>query len=577
MTAAVRQVFEIPNTNSGQTAHLSGGFPLATLAGSTIVAIGTYSYDITAPGTCSDPTNGNYPSIIDIADTTAPSNGHQNFQAFVLQNAKAIPAGQPLTFTTEGTDYMGLLVMEVENVASASLADSVASWQQNITGSTLENLIAGPMALPAGDYLILGVSANVTDKGSSAPYYPAVTASGTTLGGYWFLDTIQVGGEKIATWSEYELNAAAPVKYSVTFTTPASSADDNFITIAIALKAAAAAVTTTPVSGTIEVNGQSASISGNIPAALGTGALPFAGSLSFGSASAVFSGTIPAMANTPPPPPPYTPSPDDTVIKAGSSAVITDAAGNTWGINAAALVTINGTPDTTTAHVTQLAYVGGSVWQENANNLWWAKTSPTAAWLPGPGTATSPLPATTPPPPPPPPTGNDPITAPVFDKGVFAWAGDWNGTNGACNYAYKEAGVNGPGPIIEWAAGSQPYQYWLPYPKEDKSGPASNGINFKMTGLTHFTISVKPTQAGGILTMGLYEANGPTTDISFGNSVTITDAKYGPASPVVGQWNTYVIPLSDFSTSMPAYIYKFIVQEHGTMEQTYYIDQVGFY
>ena len=41
-------------------------------------------------------------------------------------------------------------------------------------------------------------------------------------------------------------------------------------------------------------------------------------------------------------------------------------------------VAVNGTADTTTANVTELAYVNGEVWQENASNLWWGKTSPTA-------------------------------------------------------------------------------------------------------------------------------------------------------------------------------------------------------
>jgi len=85
-------------------------------------------------------------------------------------------------------------------------------------------------------------------------------------------------------------------------------------------------------------------------------------------------------------------SANDTVVKAGSTASIVDASGNTWTITAAGLVAVNGVADQSTAHVIELAYVGGTVWQENASKLWWGKTKPTAAWLPANGTATSPLP-----------------------------------------------------------------------------------------------------------------------------------------------------------------------------------------
>ncbi|HBK05049.1 MAG TPA: hypothetical protein DDZ81_04210 [Acetobacteraceae bacterium] len=81
------------------------------------------------------------------------------------------------------------------------------------------------------------------------------------------------------------------------------------------------------------------------------------------------------------------------MVLAGSVASITDASGNQWTITAGGQVAVNGTTDTTTANVTELAYVNGSIWQENASNLWWDKTSPTASWAPGTGTSTSPLPA----------------------------------------------------------------------------------------------------------------------------------------------------------------------------------------
>nr|WP_294529814.1 hypothetical protein [uncultured Rhodopila sp.] len=93
------------------------------------------------------------------------------------------------------------------------------------------------------------------------------------------------------------------------------------------------------------------------------------------------------------PPAAKTPSANDTVVPAGSTAAITDASGNLWSITAGGQVAINGTADTATANVTELAYVNGTIWQENASKLWWGETRPNDSWAPAAGTATSPLPA----------------------------------------------------------------------------------------------------------------------------------------------------------------------------------------
>jgi hypothetical protein len=97
-----------------------------------------------------------------------------------------------------------------------------------------------------------------------------------------------------------------------------------------------------------------------------------------------------------------TTSPNDTVILAPSTAVITSSAGNTWGISNAAcstptfatgttsMVSLNGVADTSTCNVVELAYVNGSIWQKNLAGNWYSKASATAAWSAG--TATSPLP-----------------------------------------------------------------------------------------------------------------------------------------------------------------------------------------
>jgi len=188
-------------------------------------------------------------------------------------------------------------------------------------------------------------------------------------------------------------------------------------------------------------------------------------------------------------------------------------------------------------------------------------------------TPTTPV-VTTPTTPTTPTTGSTSITSPVFLNGKFDWAGDWNSV--PFNYAFADAGVNGPGPVIQMP-GTQQYEYWLPYPKTNSAGPASNGVNFPLTGLTHFTIAIKPSQAGAQMTMGFYTASGTTDDVPTGNSVTVTSAAYGPAAPVAGQWNVYTVPLTAFFNPVPAWIYKFIIQQQGVTPQVWEIDQVGFY
>lgn len=94
-------------------------------------------------------------------------------------------------------------------------------------------------------------------------------------------------------------------------------------------------------------------------------------------------------------------SPNYATVSAPSSAVITDAAGNTWGLTPApctatwaaagttGMVTLNGAADATSCSVIEIAYVNGVIWQENASKAWYSKTSATAGWVAG----VNPLPA----------------------------------------------------------------------------------------------------------------------------------------------------------------------------------------
>jgi hypothetical protein len=87
------------------------------------------------------------------------------------------------------------------------------------------------------------------------------------------------------------------------------------------------------------------------------------------------------------------PSHDDTVLGApiaGSLSAITDNSGNTWTIVNGQVV-VDGTADATSAHVIQLAYVNGLIWQENNQGLWWSKATPADGWSGGYGITRSPI------------------------------------------------------------------------------------------------------------------------------------------------------------------------------------------
>lgn len=83
------------------------------------------------------------------------------------------------------------------------------------------------------------------------------------------------------------------------------------------------------------------------------------------------------------------PSPNDTVVMAGSPAAITDANGNVWTITNGAQVDENGAAAGYSASVIELAYVNNVVWQENSSDLWWGWDG--SGWNIGNGTTTSPL------------------------------------------------------------------------------------------------------------------------------------------------------------------------------------------
>lgn len=63
--------------------------------------------------------------------------------------------------------------------------------------------------------------------------------------------------------------------------------------------------------------------------------------------------------------------------------IITDTAGNKWGLSASpGQVVVSGAIDRTTVNVIEVVYSNSCVYQKNSARLWWSKTSPTASWLP---------------------------------------------------------------------------------------------------------------------------------------------------------------------------------------------------
>jgi hypothetical protein len=256
-----------------------------------------------------------------------------------------------------------------------------------------------------------------------------------------------------------------------------------------------------------------------------------------------------------------------------AASVLVDGGHDVWTV-VSGVVYRNGAKAGYSAQVIELLYLGGVIYQENSAKGWWK-------WSGGAWVAVS-DPVSSPPPPAPPPTTPPPAPSPpatgtswVYHSGHFFWAGDWDGPTGPMNYAYAASGVDGSGPVMQLEA-PQPNPYWLPYPPNDRSGPASNGVNFYIAPYSKFTIAIKPSKAGAECTMQFFKASGTTDDIVFGNSVNISQAAYGPSPMVANEWNVYTVPLADFALGGQQYIYKFIIDQQGTSPQDWELDQVGF-
>jgi hypothetical protein len=154
----------------------------------------------------------------------------------------------------------------------------------------------------------------------------------------------------------------------------------------------------------------------------------------------------------------------------------------------------------------------------------------------------------------PPPAG----TSWVYYNGAFDWPGDYS-YDAVPNYADTSGGPLSGAHDIKVTLTSA-YGGWLPY---------AQNWDFNSAGYTKLTFALKPTVANQKWWVYFVKVG----DVPVG--IYLDVANYGPA-PVVGQWNTYTVPLSDLGV-LGTSIYKFCIQDQtGLSNNAWYADNVGF-
>lgn len=176
-----------------------------------------------------------------------------------------------------------------------------------------------------------------------------------------------------------------------------------------------------------------------------------------------------------------------------------------------------------------------------------------AAILAG-GTVTTPPPVVTPP--------NTTGAFWLYHDGVFAGPGDYSFGNPPFSISYTNPAVGASGSVDVLATGDVGWQPRMP------------NDSFDTTGYNFVTVSIKPTQVSGWVS-GM-EMIG---DVALpGSNGAVNILPYGPNPPVVGEWNTYKIPLPLYGT-MPVKVYKIMFLQQNTPSPTTNkteFDNVGF-
>jgi hypothetical protein len=154
----------------------------------------------------------------------------------------------------------------------------------------------------------------------------------------------------------------------------------------------------------------------------------------------------------------------------------------------------------------------------------------------------------------PPATG----TSWVYYNGLFDWPGDYSFMAKADYHDKTGAPMSGKEDVKVTLKAA--YGGWLPY---------AQNWSFNSAPYKKLTFALKPTVANQQWSLYFVKVG----DIPVGISVDVT--QFGPA-PVVGQWNTYTVPLVDLGV-LGTTIYKFAIQDKtGLSNNTWYVDNVGF-
>jgi hypothetical protein len=160
-------------------------------------------------------------------------------------------------------------------------------------------------------------------------------------------------------------------------------------------------------------------------------------------------------------------------------------------------------------------------------------------------------------------TAPDPGTFWVYYKGKFNWAGDYDFGSGKVILDNRDTdALSGKKDVlVSGDVGWQPY---------------APGNDFNTAGYNYITVSIKPTQVGNTWITGAEMAGDKEIP---GSNGAISIMPYGPNPAVVGQWNTYKIPLSAYSIKPGLHIYKVMFLEQSSPNKSdnkVYFDNLGF-
>ena len=380
-----------------------------------------------------------------------------------------------------------------QSTVSANLAADIAQAQQITSANGTVPVLIGEYGNsttgqgidPNGDQVISAVQQS--GYGSAAwawsdggPGDGLTTNGGSGLSAY---------GQQIAAG----IAAAAAAASTTPITTAAPSATDTILAAGATGSIIDASHNTwTIVNGAVDRNGTAAGYSANVAEIAYVGGTIWQENTSnlwwswTGTGWSTSSSSSSPLPATPTP----TPSANDTTLAAGATGSIIDASHNTWTIVNSA-VDENGAAAGYSASVAEIAYVGGTIWQENTSNLWWSWTG--TAWSAGSGTATSPLPAI------PTPSANDTTlmagaTGSIIDASHNAWtivsgAVDENGA--AAGYSASVAEIAYVGGTVWQENTSHMWWSWTGTAWSAGSGTSTSPLPVKVTPDT-----IKVTAAG---------------------------------------------------------------------------------